>query len=122
MNLIVFIIIISLLTSLYVLYPLVRKYLLNSKIDYELSDTDPDYKFLIREKDQLLNEIKDIDLDFGLEKLNEHDYQELRQKYRNKAAGVIKEIEIYEKLHNLKLDPVSSQNIDDEIEKIKSKK
>ncbi len=122
MKLIVFILIISIIISLYILYPMVKKFLMNNKIELNPSDSDPEHKNLLMEKDQLLNEIKDIDLDYGLEKLGENDYKELRQKYRLKAAQVIKKIENYEELHDISIDSVVSKKIDDEIELIKDTK
>lgn len=122
MKLIVFILIISILISLYILYPMVKKFLMDNKIEFNPSDSDPEHKNLLGEKEQLLNEIKDIDLDYGLEKLGENDYKELRQKYRLKAAQVIKKIENYEELHDISIDSVVSKKIDDEIELIKDTK
>ncbi len=122
MSLIIIILIISILTSLYVVFPLVRKYLFTGVVELELPNTDPEYRFLLREKDQLLSEIMDIDLDFGLEKLDEKDYRELRYKYRVKAADVIKKIELYENVNHVNIDKDESMKIDDEIEKIKNKK
>ncbi len=122
MKLIVFILIISIIISLYILYPMVKKFLMNNKIELNPSDSDPEHKNLLMEKDQLLDEIKDIDLDYGLEKLGENDYKELRQKYRLKAAQVIKKIENYEELHDISIDSVVSKKIDDEIELIKDTK
>lgn len=122
MKLIVFILIISIIISLYILFPMVKKFLMNNKIELNPSDSDPEHKNLLMEKEQLLNEIKDIDLDYGLEKLGENDYKELRQKYRLKAAQVIKKIENYEELHDISIDSVVSKKIDDEIELIKDTK
>ena len=101
---------------------MVKKFLMNNKIELNPSDSDPAHKNLLMEKDQLLNEIKDIELDYGLEKLGENDYKELRQKYRLKAAQVIKKIENYEELHDISIDSVVSKKIDDEIELIKDTK
>jgi hypothetical protein len=101
---------------------MVKKFLMNNKIELNPSDSDPEHKNLLMEKDQLLDEIKDIDLDYGLEKLGENDYKELRQKYRLKAAQVIKKIENYEELHDISIDSVVSKKIDDEIELIKDTK
>ena len=101
---------------------MVKKFLMNNKIEFNPSDSDPEHKNLLMEKDQLLDEIKDIDLDYGLEKLGENDYKELRQKYRLKAAQVIKKIENYEELHDISIDSVVSKKIDDEIELIKDTK
>ena len=101
---------------------MVKKFVMNNKIELNPSDADPEHKNLLREKGQLLDEIKDIDLDYGLEKLGENDYKELRQKYRLKAAQVIKKIENYEELHDISIDSVVSKKIDDEIELIKDTK
>jgi len=122
MRLILFIIIISILFSFYILLPFLKKYLSNNKIVINPSDFDPEHRNLLREKDQLLNEIRDIDLDYGLEKLNQKDYKELRQKYRLKAALVIKELKHYEELHEINIDSIASKRIDDEVELIKNSK
>jgi len=90
MNLFVLIFIISIVISLFIVYPLLRKYLWDNEIELKSPFADPNYTSLLREKDLILNEIKDIDLDYGLEKLNENDYKELRQIYRIKAADIIK--------------------------------
>jgi len=122
MKLIVLILIISILFSLYILLPFLKKYLLNNKIENNTSDIDPEHKNLLKEKDRLINDIRDIDLDYGLEKLGEKDYKELRQKYRLKAAHVIEEIEHYEDLNKLNIDSPVSKKIDDEIDLIKKSK
>ena len=44
-------------------------------------------------KNLYLNEIKDIEFDYGLGKLSEDDYRELLSKYKLKTAGVIKAID-----------------------------
>jgi hypothetical protein len=122
MNLFVLIFIISIVISIFIIYPLLRKYLWNNELELKEPFADPKYTNLLREKDLILNEIKDIDLDYGLEKLNENDYKELRQKYRIKAAEIIKKIESYQKLSDFKIDTVISGNIDKEIEARKATK
>lgn len=122
MNLFVLIFIISIVISLFIVYPLLRKYLWDNEIELKSPFADPNYTSLLREKDLILNEIKDIDLDYGLEKLNEKDYKELRQIYRIKAADIIKKIDSYQKLSDIKIDTVISSNIDKEIEARKAVK
>lgn len=51
------------------------------------------FRALEARKDSLYSAIRDIDLDYGLGKLTEDDYRELRQKYRVEAASVLKEID-----------------------------
>lgn len=66
-------------------------------------------KALHARKESLYSAIRDIDLDYGLGKLTEGDYEELRQKYRVEAASVLKEIDALAK------DPVAG-GLDAEIE------
>ena len=122
MNLFVLIFIISIVISLFIVYPVLRKYLWDNEIELKSPFADPNYTSLLREKDLILNEIKDIDLDYGLEKLNENDYKELRQIYRIKAADIIKKIDSYQKLSDNEIDTVISSNIDKEIEARKAVK
>ena len=122
MNLIVFIILISIIISIYILLPFLKNYLMVRRKDIAALNIDPEHMALLREKDRLIDEIKDIDLDYGLEKLGESDYKELRQKYRLKAAKVIKELESYEELNNMSIDSAASKKIDEEIDLIKGNK
>ncbi len=122
MNLIFLILIISILVSLYVLFPIVRKYLFSKEIELKIPDKDPEYTNLLREKNQVLNEIKDIDLDYGLEKLDKKDYKALRDKYRRRAAGIIMQIEKYEEQNDPEIDPVKSNKIEEEIKRKKENK
>ena len=122
MNLIVFIFLISIIISIYILLPFLKNYLMASQKDIVALNFDPEHMALVREKDRLIDEIKDIDLDYGLEKLGENDYKELRQKYRLKAAKVIKALESYEELNNISIDSAASKKIDEEIDLIKGNK
>ena len=122
MNLIIFIILISIIISIYILLPFLKNYLMARRKDIAALNIDPEHMALLREKDRLIDEIKDIDLDYGLEKLGESDYKELRQKYRLKAAKVIKELESYEELNNMSIDSAASKKIDEEIDLIKGNK
>ena len=116
MNLILLIVIISVAISLYVLFPIFRKYLFEAGVDLEILADDPEYVRLTREKDQVLNEIKDIDLDFGLGKLDESDYQELRNRYRARAAGLIKKIDLYNEDLSMDINSEINREIEKEIQ------
>ena len=94
---IIIVFIISIVISLFISLPLIRKSFSDENREKDINILNPEYLRLVNEKDSVLNEIKDIDLDFGLGKLNETDYTELRKKYRYKAAELIKKIEEYEK-------------------------
>ena len=121
MNLILLIVIISVAISLYVLFPIFRKYLFEDGFDLDISVDDPEYNRLIKEKDQVLNEIKDIDVDFGLGKLDEIDYQELRNRYRARAAGLIKKIDLYNEDLSMDINSEINREIETEIENKRKK-
>lgn len=61
------------------------------------------------QKDSLYSAIRDIDLDHGLGKLTQEDYDDLRRKYRLEAASVLKEIDSITNSSGL-------QDLDSEIE------
>ena len=121
MNIILLIVIISVVISLYVLFPIFSKYLFESGVDFDMPRDDPEYDRLIREKDQVLNEIKDIDLDYGLGKLDQSDYKELRNKYRARAAELIKNIDKYDEYPSLDINSEISKKIEKEIQNEKRK-
>ena len=94
---------------------MLRNYLFSNTPETELTGSDPEYSNLLTEKEQVLNEIKDIDLDYGLEKLDENDYRELRKKYRYRAAEIIKKIDEYEKKYDAGIDQQLSVKIEEEV-------
>ena len=121
MNLILLIVIISVVISLYVLFPIFSKYLFESGVDFDMPGDDPEYDRLIREKDQVLNEIKDIDLDFGLGKLDQSDYEELRNRYRARAAGLIERIDLYNEDPSIDINSQINREIEKEIQNKRKK-
>ncbi|MEX0999474.1 MAG: zinc ribbon domain-containing protein [Thermodesulfobacteriota bacterium] len=50
-------------------------------------------KTLDNQKEALFSAITDIDFDYGLGKLSKEDYDELKNKYKLEAAGVLKEMD-----------------------------
>ena len=91
------IILISVAISLYVVIPLIRPFFApygsESISGYGVSKAPSKYENLLKQRELLFSEIRDIDFDYGLGKLNSSDYNELKNRYRYKAAEVIKEIE-----------------------------
>lgn len=103
------IILLVLIISFYVSYPFffeVRSSISNTERNFSPELLEK----LIEQKSLYLSEIKDIEFDYGLGKLNEQDYKELLQKYKFKAAAIIEKIENIEESKNLK-------DIDDQIER-----
>ena len=120
MNYIIVILIISFVISLYVIIPLVRGRFTKGSQGDELSLLDElnhdEYYDLIKKRDLLINEIRDIDFDFGLGKLNSRDYNEIKDKYRYKAASILKEID---EIEDIKIDSNKSDSIENEIFQVK---
>jgi len=110
----------SIVISLYVILPLIRGYITLDSSGYEISPNDNidynEYIELIKKRDLILNEISDIDFDFGLGKLNTNDYNEIKDKYRYRAAEIFKEIDDFEEV---KIDTDESDRIEKEILKVK---
>ena len=94
---IIIVFIISIVISIYISFPLIRRSVKSEGDESKTNGMNPELSRLVDEKDSVLNEIKDIEMDYGLGKLNEADYTELSKKYRYKAAVLIKKIEDYEK-------------------------
>lgn len=86
---------ISLIFTVYVLYPIF--------LDYDSSDTDRGtysssaYNRRIldleSQKESIYTELRDIEFDYNLGKITKDDYNQLTDKYKNSAARVIQEIE-----------------------------
>ena len=85
--------IISFSVSLFVVYPLVRSYLVKDFNPLDTEYRESDLMRLENKRDTIFGELSDIEFDYGLGKLNEMDYKELKDKYRYKAADILKEID-----------------------------
>ena len=56
-------------------------------------DKDPSIRYLEYEKDHIYRAIKEIDFDYGLGKLSEDDYSDLRKQYIYQAVEIVNKIE-----------------------------
>ena len=120
MSYIIVIFIISFVISLYVIIPIVRGRLIKGSKSDEKDLLDglnhDDYYDLIKKRDLIINEIRDIDFDFGLGKLNARDYNEIKDKYRYKAASILREID---EMEDFEIDSNTSDSIENEILHVK---
>ncbi len=97
------ILIISLVISLFVIMPLVRGLITEDSVERDKkTSSDGSYKEdlydLERKKDLIISEIVDIDFDYGLGKLNHQDYNEIKEKYKLKAAEILNQIDKVKKV------------------------
>ncbi|MGI9553280.1 MAG: hypothetical protein ACR2NC_00010 [Thermodesulfobacteriota bacterium] len=120
MTYIIVILLISIVISLYVIMPLVRgfyikdpeKNILDSLEDLNVNNYDD----LINKRDLIINEIRDIEFDFGLGKLNTRDYNEIKDKYRYRAAEIYKKID---DIQDINIDSSRSEIVEKEIREVK---
>lgn len=84
---------ISFTISLFVIYPLVKSFLGKDPSSLDIENKELELMRLEKKKEIIFGELSDIEFDYGLGKLNEKDYKELKDKYRYKAADVLKEID-----------------------------
>lgn len=89
---VVVILIISVAVSLYVIMPLLGGSPLGRDPSSDNGSRD-ELCGLEEKKDMMISEIMDIDLDYQLGKLNPQDYSEIKNRYRLKAAELLKQIE-----------------------------
>ena len=59
----------------------------------EIADAPDPLDALASQRDSLYDAIRDLDFDFQLGKLSENDYTPLREKYKNRAAETLKQID-----------------------------
>ena len=93
-----FIIPLLIIVCVYVCYPF---FFGNKPSDLYIEDNeqlfsngkDSSLKHLEDEKDNIYRGIKEIEFDFGLGKLSDEDYKELRQQYIYQASQIVKKIE-----------------------------
>lgn len=109
------ILIISLVISLFVIIPLVRGLITEDKTGCEKGvSSDGAFKRnlydLERKKDLIISEILDIDFDYGLGKLNRQDYNEIKYKYKLKAAEILKQIDKIKEVESSKGRSDKSEN------------
>ena len=120
MEVIVIILFISICISLYVIIPLFKTYYIRKNAENEVIPVDSDdfneYHNLIKQRDLIISEIRDIDFDYGLGKLNIKDYNEIKDKYRFRAAEIYKKID---EIEDIKLDTDKLNSIENEILQVK---
>ena len=95
------IILFSIVCSIFILSPIYKQIFSDSDSNGLLQDTPEKkaYRDLLESKEIVLNEIRDIDFDYGLGKLTKDDYTELRNRYRYRAAVILEQIRELEKAH-----------------------
>ena len=120
MEVIFIILAISIGVSLYVIIPLLKSYFIRNTPDYEGVRLDSidfnEYSSLIKQRDLIIDEIRDIDFDYGLGKLNVNDYNEIKNKYRYRAAEIFKKID---EIEAIKIDTDKINSIENEILQVK---
>jgi len=78
----------------FIIYILLRPILSNKhKIDYKRSDEAIAVAELERKKSALIREIKDIELDYQMDKIDDADFEELTNAYRMQAIAVMEELD-----------------------------
>ena len=104
--------------------------------DLYTGDKDPPIRYLEYEKDHIYRAIKEIDFDYGLGKLSEDDYSDLRKQYIYQAAEIVNKIEglalekddipedsIEKEILNARSSPVNVyDDIEEEIKSVRGKK
>lgn len=86
---------ISVIITVYVLYPLFLDYGTADKLTGTRSSSGDHGRILDLEsqKESIYSELRDIEFDYNLGKITEEDYTQLTEKYKRRAAAVIMEIE-----------------------------
>ncbi len=99
-------VIVGLAALLYTLEPLVHDRMVWA---HEESELDEEIIELEAEKKLYLKALKDIDFEFASMKINKPDFEDLRDHYRAKVAGIMDDIEF------LKTEDENGYHEDDEI-------
>lgn len=73
---------------LYVAYPLLRE----DRQDY-LEDGQDERDRALHEKDKVIEELRDIDMDFRMGKLSSEDYEMLKANFEKRAGEVFRKLE-----------------------------
>jgi hypothetical protein len=74
---------------IYVAYPLLSE---SSPVESEKTQDDI-FTRLLEEKDEVINSLKDIDMDYRMGKLSLQDYNKLRNDFELRAADVFRRLE-----------------------------
>ena len=114
------ILITSFFISLFVIYPFVKNFIKEDKQTSQLGDQGLVLANYQEQRDLLLNELRDIEFDFGLGKLSNKDYEELNKKYRYMTADILKKIEEYKELDELLDSEIESEILSSRNKKLES--
>ncbi len=86
---------ISILVTIYVTFPLFVEYGSGESGKEHLTDDSLNRRILNlnSEKERIYSELRDIEFDYKLGKITDDDYRHLNNKYKMRAADIIKEID-----------------------------
>lgn len=94
----------------FIIYILLRPVLSEKyKVDYRRSDEAIAIVELERKKSGLIREIKDIELDHQMDKIDDADFEELTNSYRSQAMAVMEELDSIKGVSEKKKYSVSSE-------------
>ena len=94
----------------FIIYILLRPVLSEKyKVDYRRSDEAIAIAELERKKSGLIREIKDIELDHQMDKIDDADFEELTNSYRSQAMAVMEELDSIKGVSEKKEYSVSSE-------------
>lgn len=79
------------------------------KIDYSRSDEAIAIAELETRKSGLIREIKDIELDYQMDKIDDGDFEDLTNSYRSQAMAVMEELDTIKEVSVKKEYPVSPE-------------
>jgi len=74
---------------LYIGYPLLQKEKKESAPEDEVTDQEK----ALREKEDIIESLKDIDMDFRMGKLSTQDYQSLKLEFEQRAVGIFQRVQ-----------------------------
>ena len=102
--------IVTLLATVFVVYPLVSKHRFLYEVENVFSSGDVrQLNYLNAKKDLVLDNLKELDFEHEMGKLSEEDYTRLRNDYLNEAQDVVKAID------NLKVREEIEQLIESDV-------
>ncbi len=74
---------------LYITYPLLQE----KKKEFAPEDEVTDQEKALREKEDIIENLKDIDMDFRMGKLSTQDYQSLKLDFEQRAVGIFQRVQ-----------------------------
>lgn len=95
----------TLLTILFVAYPLFRK--TQSRISFANNHQHED---LLARKNDIYAAVRDIDFDYRMGKLSEEDYQSLREQYKREAVKIMQALDRHAGVAGAQAKPAGNAN------------